>query len=428
MVVIILSTLFILGCLVIVHELGHLLAAKKLGIRVDSFSIGMGPRIFGFKKGGTDYRISLIPIGGFVRMAGDPATDGFNKDSQYFSERPPLHKIIVLSAGPLMNILFAMILLSCIHVVGASEPAFLNNPAVLGWIKPESIAQDAGLRMGDRVMMVNDEPVSSWKDLSSTLFLYNNRTITVKVKRGTKIVNIELPTSGEEDFGFYPEEQVRINAVVANSPAEIAGLQSGDEISALNDQPINSWNQLLYLLSKSDSKKFEFDIKRIGSVSTFEVMAETDPKTNKKYVGISYSPEEVTVKYSIPVAIKTSIIKVKENIVLTLNVLWKLITRDISLDALGGPVMIAKASGDVARIGAVSLFSFMAFLSIQLGFVNLLPFLPIVDGGQIAFCVLESIRKRPLKIATLEWSARIGWAVMIILIILITRNDIIRLL
>lgn len=428
MITTIVSFIFILGILVIVHELGHFLAAKKLGIRVEIFSIGLGPRVWGLRRGETEYRLSLFPLGGFVKMTKEPPKKNFERYSPHFCERPPIDKIIVTLAGPVANILFAFILFSGIYFIGIKEPAFLNKPPIIGWINPSSPAHLAGLKLEDRILAVNETPVSTWKDMSNTLVLHSGQPLVLKVNRGSETIEVTLSLGNTRDVGFYPKETVRIGSVVKSSPAEIAGLQPGDEILTIKQQPIFNWNQLLYILSKEDTHTLNLGVLRGREILTIEVHTEMEKKVGKRYIGIAYQPEEEIIRYSLPNALKQGILKVKENIVLTLQVLRKLITRELSINVLGGPIMIAKASGDVAQIGLIPLLSFMAFLSIQLGFVNLLPFLPIVDGGQVTFYIFEIIRQRPIQIFTIEWAAKIGWAAMILLVLVITYNDIMRLL
>lgn len=429
MIITIISFLFVLGVLVIVHELGHFLAAKKLGIKVETFSIGLGPRVFGLRRGDTDYRVSLFPLGGFVKMTEEPPKKMFERFSPHFCERPPIDKIIVTLAGPAMNLLFAVILFSGIYFIGTKEPAFLNKPAVIGWISPDSLANNAGLKIEDRILAVNDIHISRWKDLVSVLALNDNKPARFKVNRGLETLEVIIPLGRPNiDIGFYPKEIVRIGDVIKSSPAEIAGLQVGDEILTVNQQPLFNWNQLLYVLSREDTHVVDLEVSQEGKILSVKIRPEINNNTGKKYIGIAYKTEEEIIKHSILGALQQGIVKVIETIILTLQVLWKLINLELSINNLGGPIMIAKASGDIAKIGLIPLLSFMAFLSVQLGIFNLLPFLTIVDGGQITFYIFEIIRRRPIQISTIEWAAKIGWAAMIFLIIIITRNDIMRLL
>lgn len=422
--------LFVLGVLIIAHEFGHFLAAKKLGIRVETFSIGLGPKLFGFRKGDTEYRLSLFPLGGFVRMsdglsADKPVVD-FEGRSLNFSERPPLHKIVVAAAGPLMNFLLAFIIFTAIYSIGVKVPAFLEEPAFIGWVKPNSTADQAGLKAGDKILSINNNQVSNWKDVNNFLALLSEPTARVQVSRENNVNELTLQ-SDLSDPGFYPKDKVLIEAVIKNSPAQNSGLRSNDVIVAINDNTISNWNEFVYFLNDNTKNIFDLKILRGGELSLIKIKPEIKDK-NKKYIGVSFKSKEKTLSYSLHDAAWQSLIKIKEDIFLTGKILWKLLSLELPLEILGGPIMIAKASGDFAQMGLIPLLSFMGFLSIQLGFINLVPILPIVDGGQITFYLYEYLLKKPIKISTIEWAAKIGWAIMIFLFIIITKNDIMRLL
>jgi regulator of sigma E protease len=428
MIITVIAFLFVLGVLVIVHELGHLLAAKKLGIKIETFSVGFGPRITGIRRGDTDYILSLIPLGGFVKLSQEPPKKEFYPNSPHFFERPPLDKIIVALSGPLMNFFFALIILSCIYVIGVKVPIFMDKPPAVGWVNPDSLAQHAGLHIGDEITAVNEIPIYTWEELMNTIPLYANKPIELKLIRGQQSITKTLLVGSQGETGFFPAEIVKIGNVKKSSPAEVAGLQAGDIIKTVNLQPILTWNQFLYILSKEDTKTLLLDVVRGEKILSIKVKPEVDRNANRKYIGISYQPEEKIKRYSLFSAIKQGLLKTKEIITLSLKILWKLITLDLSIKTLGGPVLIAQVSGESAKSGLIPLLSFLAFLSIQLGLFNLLPFIPIVDGGQISFYLFEMIRKRPISIVTFERISKAGWAAMIVLILIVTYNDIIRIL
>lgn len=430
MIISIVSFLFVLGVLVIVHELGHLLAAKMLNIKVETFSIGFGPKIIGFRKGDTDYILSLLPLGGFVKLSDEPPKDHFYPRSPNFSERPPLDKIAVSLAGPAMNLMLAFILWVTIYAIGVKVPAFLDEPPIIGWVTPESPAQISGLKPGDNIAAINKTSVSSWEALSNItniISIHTHKQMELSVKRNQETIQVIVPTSNQGELGFYPKERVRISHVVGNSPADSAGLKTGDEIVAINHQQIFNWNQLLYLLANNDAKALIIDVLRDNKTLSIGVHPEME-KNGKRYIGISHQSEEKIKIYSLMNAVKQSLLKINENIILYFQVLWKLMSLDLSIKTLGGPIMIAQVSGTVAQIGVIPLLSFMAALSIQLGLLNLLPFIPIVDGGQTTFYIYEIIRKRPIQLVTLERASKIGWTAMILLFIVISYNDIIRLI
>lgn len=424
----IISFVFALGVLVILHELGHLLAAKKLGIKVETFSIGFGPKIKGIRKGDTDYIFSLFPLGGYVKMSEELPKKLFYPNSPHFCERPPLDKIIVALAGPITNFFFALILLSCIYFTGISMPTFMDKSPTIGWVTPDSSAKHAGLQSGDKIVTVNKTSISTWSDFLNKIPLYTNKQIELKLNRDQEFYTTTLFVGNQGETGFYPAETIIIGSIIKNSPAEAAGLQIGDVIKIVNKQPILNWNQFLYIISKEDTRTLSLDVLRGNQILFIKINPEIDRKTNKKYIGISYRPEEKIKRYPLFSAIKQGFHKTKEIIILSLHILWKLITLDLSIKTLGGPILIAQVSGETAKAGLIPFLNFLAFLNIQLGLFNLLPFIPIVDGGQITLYLSEIVRKRPIRMGTLEMVSKIGWAAIIFLILIVTYNDVMRIL
>ena len=428
MVITIISFLFILGVLVIAHELGHLLAAKRLNIKVEAFSIGLGPRIIGIRRGDTDYILSLFPLGGYVKLSEEPPKRQFYPLSPNFCERPPIDKIVVTFAGPVMNLLFAFILLLSIYFIGVKVPVFIEEPPTIGWVQPDSSGQRAGLQSGDRIVAVNNAPIATWGDLLDTIALFANKPIELKVSRGRNIIETTLLVGSQGEAGFYPAGIVSIKSIVKDSPAEKGGLQIGDKITAVNQQPISNWNQFVYLLQKEETETLTLEVLRGNQRLSLEVHPEKNKNNSKRFIGISYQPQEEVKRYGLFSAAMQGFLNMKEIIIQTFQIIWKLVTGEISIKVLGGPIMIAQVSGDTAQRGLIPLLSFMAFLSIQLGLLNLLPFIPIVDGGQITFYIFEIFRKRPVQMVTLERASKVGWAAMISLFLIITYNDIMRLI
>lgn len=428
MVITMISFIFVLGVVVIFHEIGHLLAAKKLGIKVETFSIGFGPKIKGIRKGDTDYILSLFPLGGYVKMSEEPPKKLFYPNSPHFCERPPLDKIIVAFAAPVTNFFFALILLSCIYFIGVRVPAFMDKPPTIGWVNSDSPAEHAGLQSGDKIVTVNKTPISTWSDFLNKIPLYANKQIELRLNRDQEFYTTTLLVGNQGETGIYPAETIIIGSIIKNSPAEAAGLQIGDVIKTVNKQPIFNWNQFLYIISKEDTRTLSLDILRGNQILSIEVNPEIDRKTNKKYIGISYGSEEKIKRYPLFSAIKQGFHKTTEIIILSLHILWKLITLDLSIKTLGGPIMIAQVSGETAKAGLIPFLNFLGFLNIQLGLFNLLPFIPIVDGGQITLYLFEIIRKRPIRMVTLERVSKIGWAAIIFLIFIVTYNDVMRIL
>jgi regulator of sigma E protease len=422
----VLSFLVVLMILVMTHELGHLIAAKRLGVEARTFAIGFGPKVASVRWKGTDYVYRLIPLGGYVQLGETSPEDGFRPGSPHFSERPPLDKIIVAFCGPLANLLLAVAVLSLVSVIGIESPTFMDRPALLGWVGPASPAAFAGLGAGDRIVEVDGNRVSTWAEMIKSIPLYERDEVRVTFLRGDRAGWAVLPRVSRINIGLAPQETVTIGTVAAGSPADGAGLRTGDVMCAIDGQPLLAWGEFQERVSHAKSS-LAVTIERAGRRATVQITPKWDPKAGRKLAGISYRPEIAVKKYSFPGAVVNGFSRTGEIVSDSLGTFRGLVTGGLSLKTLGGPVAIAQASGATAKAGITPLLAFLAFLSIQLGIFNLLPFIPIVDGGQITLFLFETLLRRPIGVAFLEWFSRVGWAAMGVLILFVTYNDILRL-
>ncbi len=422
----ILSFLVVLTILVTAHEVGHLVAAKSLGIRVEAFAIGFGPRVAGLRRGGTDYVLRLVPLGGYVRLAEQGPSDAFYPGSPYYTERPPLHKMIVAFSGPLASLLLAVIVLSLVSHLGMSTPAFMHRPAAVGWVASASPAEKAGLTPGDTVVGVDGTPVATWQEVTRLLPLYN-KDIGMQITRNGKTRYVSLSQTSRMNVGLFPEEPITVGAVEKGGPAELAGILAGDVIRTAGGRPVSAWGEFQHVVADAEGP-LPVGIERLGKTFTVDIALKTDPKTGRAFAGISYSPRLETRKYALLAAVKNGLLTTGTIVSDSIGTFRGLLTGSLSLKMLGGPVAIAQASGNIGRNGLVPLLSFLAFLSVQLGIFNLLPFFPIVDGGQITIFLFEMARRRPLGRVPLEWLLKAGWAAMGALILFVTYNDVMNLL
>lgn len=422
----ILSFLLILMVLVMAHELGHLIAAKRLGIRVETFSIGFGPKIVRIRKGETDYVICLVPLGGYVQLGEAVGSGSFRADSPHYSERPPLHKIIVALAGPCANLVLAVIVLSIVSIIGMDSPVFLDRPADVGWVAPGSPSEKAGIRSGDRIVEIDGNRTGSWRDAVRLIPIYEKSRSTVKIVRdGTPSV-LSLSDCSRLNSGLAPAERIVVGTVAPGSPAEKAGLKAGDIIRHAGSQPLTAWAQFQERVSTA-GHDLVLLADRGGKAEELRVTPTKDPKTGKKTIGISQRQELKKVGTGLFGSLRYGFVRTEEIFADSLGTFRALLTGSLSLKALGGPVAIAQASGSTAKAGLVPLLSFLAFMSIQLGVFNLLPFIPIVDGGQVTLFLFEMFRQRPLSVLSLERIAKAGWAAMGVIILFVTYNDVMKL-
>ncbi len=432
--------LIMIGVLITIHEFGHFLFARLFGVKVEIFSIGFGPPIFKWKGKETVYQIAAIPLGGYVKMYGEdsmtePVQGEVDKsafeDPSSFHAKPRWQKMLIAFAGPLFNILLAVILFAAAYMIGIKQPAYLNQPVVVGYVEKNSYAYKAGIKPFDRIVSIDGEPVKNWKDFTIKIGMKAGKVALIDVLRdGKKItLSVKVPENiSKQHLGISPLIPAKIGKILPDSPAEKAGLQVGDEIIAVNGKPVKSWFELVDMLSqiKSD-KEITLLVKRNGKVFSVIVKPEYNQQLKKYVIGISPLMETVTVKYGFLEAIKKSIDRSIELTAALYKVIKGLITGEVSIKTLGGPIAIAQFSGQALEAGIATYLFSMAFISLQLGYLNLLP-IPVLDGGLILILLIESIIRRPLPEKAKEYLAYIGFAILGTLMIFVIFNDLMRVL
>lgn len=420
--------IFVLGIMIFVHELGHHLMAKSLGIGVQVFSLGFGPRLFGFKKGETDYRVSLLPLGGYVRMTGETYDDELEGSSEEFLSRPKTHRFLVAIAGPLMNLVLAVLLLAVNYMGGVPVIVVNEQPAVIGYIEPDSPARAAGLEIGDRIISLGEESVETWQDLQIRQALLGGSTVPVKVVRDgetlSQDVTLEKTSQGEGRLGVFPDAQTVISDVQSD-PALSAGLQSGDEILKVQagGESAEYYSHILSFIAQHGGEPVEFSIRRDGETLTKTITpVEMDGRSR---IGIIVEPgyETRVDHYGLFAALGKSIEQNWQFTLLTFDIVGKLLTGQTSLEVMSGPIQIAKISGDAASTSYSMLIGVMALISLQLGIFNLFP-IPILDGGIIALLLIEAVIGRDLSMRLKERILQLGFIFLVLLMGIVIFNDI----
>lgn len=436
-----LSTIAIFICalflLVTVHELGHYLAAKAFGMRVDRFSIGFPPKIFSFTKGETEYVIGATPLGGYVKIAGmiDESMDAEFMDQEpredEFRSKPVWQRIIVMVAGVTFNVILAVVIYTFVTFSYGDEVVPISSvPGV--YVEEGSLAAEIGFQTGDRLVGINGERVETFNELFSPTSL-TEREVTYLVERN----GVEISLSTPVDFldriseeGFLDQSYVipsMISAVQPGSPAAEAGLKEGDRVVAANQHEINYWNQLVGHIKAAEGELMltvERDLQR------FTIPVTPDPETGM--IGIAAPvPRDVFqiehIEYSLPASFVFAVNKSGETITGILQGLGKMIRGDISLrNNLGGPVAIASVTKEATESrGWLGFWEITAFLSITLAIMNMLP-IPALDGGHFLFLVYEGITRREPSPKVRMGLQQLGFIFLITLIILVTFNDILR--
>jgi len=425
-----------LAVLILIHEFGHFIVAKWVGIRVDAFSFGFGPRLVGIKIGETDYRISLLPFGGYVKMLGEDPEDKDADDPRSFAAKGIFTRLKVVAAGPIMNLMLCAVIMPCVFMMGRSEPVYLHNSPVVLNIKPHSPAEKAGIMRGDRIVAINGSSVSVWGDIMDEVLINPNREMDLSIDRNgstiKKRVKVgELPDIKGGYLGvepvFFLNADAKVGGVEHGSPAYNAGIKAGDRIISFAGKSISNFYDLSASVNEHGGKPTDIIVNRAGKRLKFRISPAFSAEKSRWLIGISSSVRNAgpiaVYKYDFHDAVVMGMKEVKRLTVLTLNVIERLVTFKLSFKVIGGPIIIAKASAQAAASGFASFLYFMAFLSLQLSIFNVLP-IPVLDGGHILFFGIEAIRRRPLSIKIRSMANQVGFILLISLMILVTLKDI----
>ena len=424
-----LAFVFVLGVLIFVHELGHFLMARRIGVRVLTFSLGFGPKLLSFKRGDTEYCVSAIPLGGYVKMAGENPDDARTGADDEFLSKSKWQRFQVLVMGPVMNLLLAFVVLAIVLYQGAQIAAFQEEPVVIGSFKSDSVAPAAGLQAGDRVVMVDGLRVGTWEEFSMAILPKAKRTVTLVIERnGQALEKQVVPHAVGKfemgDIGILPVMRPEIAAINAGEPAQDAGLKPNDVILGVGNERGISRDRVVELIKTNEQKPLIFHIERDGQPHQATVTPRKIEDTIR--IGATISPVElITVNPSFFEAIKLSAERNWEWSKLIIKTLIGLFTRETSVKQLMGPVAIADLSGTAAEQGWAQLFSLMAMISLNLGLLNLMP-IPVLDGGHIAILALEGLSRRDFSMKVKEKMLLAGFVLLLTLMVTVIYNDLTR--
>jgi regulator of sigma E protease len=446
------SALVALGALIFIHELGHFLVAKAMGVGVERFSLGFGPRIFSFRRGETEYCISIVPLGGYVKMTGEeahgedaihPATEEPPVDpAKSFATKPLWARALIVFAGPGMNFVLAAVIFS---VVFAAVGVPVLEPTI-GRVTSDSPAAQSGLRPRDQVVAIDGKPVEHWGEIEEAVTRANGRPLALTIERDgvrqdvtvtPRKVPMRTPFNEPTEawsIGARPYLPPVVGEVRPGMPAAEAGLQPRDRIVALNGQPIETWDELAEMISTRADETLTLRIERGGSrmdvTVTPRVEVERDALGNETKVGrigIATATSQ-SFKRSDPLtALARGVARTWDVTAITVVSIWKLVTGTIPASNIGGPLQISMVAGQQAQQGLVSYAFFVALISVNLAILNLLP-VPMLDGGHLLFFAIEGVLGRPLSLRKREIAQQIGLALLLLLMVFALFNDLTRLL
>ena len=433
------SMLVVLGVLVLVHEFGHFAVAKLCGVRIETFSIGFGKRLFGFRRGDTDYRISLLPLGGYVKMAGELPTENATGDPGEFGSHPRWQRMLIACAGPASNFILAILLMTAVYIGHNEVENYLSSPAVIDYIVPNSVAANSGLQHGDRIVRFDGVENPNWDQVLERSVLNLNHSIQTLVQQqngAQKEISLYLksPANPDDfnlgDVGLTPEIQqtpLKVAMVQGDMPGGKAGLKSGDEIVSVDGTQLHSLPSMVLYLQQNGNKPVTLSILRNGTPTTLTVTPEkaAGPDGQPRYeIGFNTDPPPSHIeRLSLPQAMSKAVSECVKESTLLIDVLRRVVTHRMSAHTLSGPVGIARQTGYVVSMpGWSPVMAWTAFISVQLGILNLLP-IPILDGGMILFLLIETVMRRDLNETLKERVYQTAFVFFILLMVFVLFND-----
>lgn len=421
-----LTFLVVLGIIVLVHELGHYVAARLMKIRVEVFSFGFGKRLFGRKIGDTDFRVSLVPIGGYVRMAGEEDFDPAHPAPDQFMAKNRAQKIFTLLMGPLMNLVLALLLITGVNMSGVETDAYKLDPPVIGYIMQGSPAEKAGLRPGDLLLAINNRKTPTWKEVEITIGTNPKESLKLDFLRdgAARTTRLAVGSSARYEIGyagFYWPLPAEIDRVAPGYPAAKAGLRPGDRIIAVDGRPVATYFELADIIHAAPGKELRLDYQRDGR--SLAVRLTPVAENGIGIIGFNVRIATTRVQYGLVAAVRNSFQEAGRLIRLTFDAFRKIAQRKMSVRSFSGPIEIARVSQQALESGFANFFMLIAFISLQLGIVNLFP-IPGLDGGHLLIFTIEAIIRRDLNQKLKNILLYAGFAFLLALMAFVVLNDI----
>lgn len=426
--------LVLIGIMILIHELGHYWAARFFDVKVDTFSFGFGPRLFGFKRGETDFRVSAVFfLGGYVKMAGEQTGDEGAVDPRGLLAKPRWQRLIIAFAGPFMNIILAIGLVTGLYMYQYPKVPSAHSP-VVGYISPDSAAAKAGIQEGDRILQAEDKVNPTWEDIQIREVQSAGRPMHIAVERnGARVLLKVTPTLDERMglgvAGWAEKSEIEVAKVFPDMEAARAGIHRGDILVSVNGHPILSTPKLHDVIHASNGQPVDVVYKRDGQTHDVRItpVKTTMDGQERWMIGVQLEPRMEFTQLAFPDAIRESVNVNIKSASLIYKMLEGIVARRISSKSLDGPIRIAKLSGDAAREGAASFIGLMAMVSLNLAIFNLLP-IPILDGGVILMLIIEMVMRRDLSLNVKEAVVKVGFVFLMAVVMFVLYNDITKIL
>jgi len=428
--------LVLIGVMILLHELGHFVAARMFDVKVETFSFGFGPRLFGFRHGDTDFRFSLLPIlGGYVKMAGDQPGEEANQDPRSLMAKPRWQRLIITFAGPAINVILAVVLMTGLFMEHYPKIPTPHDPLV-GYLLPDGGAAKAGIHSGDRVVQIDDVVDPTWEDIAIKEISNARRALDVWVIRNGERVHLSVtPTLDEKDgigrLGWTQESEVEIGSISPGMAAQQAGLQRGDILVSANGLPLRSISKLHEIEKETDGRPLDLVYSRNGverRVTVTPVKGDPDHTGQERWViGLTVQSRVEIVKLPFGQAFTEAVRENLRSAKLIFQFLENMVERRMSPKSIVGPVGIAQMSGEAAREGAATFIGLMAAVSLNLAIFNLLP-IPILDGGVILMLLIEMLLRRDVDLKVKEAIVKVGFVFLMVVVVFVIYNDISKML
>ena len=429
--------LILIGVMILIHELGHFWAARFFDVRVETFSFGFGPRLFGFRRGETDYRVSAVFfLGGFVKMAGELPGDETANDPRGFLAKPRWQRLIVVLAGPLMNVVLAVGLLTGLYMIKYQKVVEADSGAVIGSVAPSTPAAKAGIQEGDRIVKLGSQRNPTWDDVILKEVERAARPMQLTIARNgkefdTTVTPVLDERSGAGSAGWFERGEVQLGPIQAGMPAQKVGLQPGDLILSAAGHPIHATVRFHEVIRASGGKPVLIDFQRNGKPMQVTVQAVWSAADGpaRWMIGAIVEPKLniVTSRLSLPGALRQSVQENVRSAGLIFQVLEGVVERRISAKLLTGPVGIGQMAGQAAKQGPSAFIMLMSMVSLNLAVINLMP-LPILDGGSVVMLIIEMVMRRDLSMSVKEAVFKVGFVFIMMLVAFVLYNDITKIL